>query len=415
MKLVALLVASLLLSSSRAQCASGTYQLKLTTLFTTANFPAAPSDAHLSPLTAFSHTRRFSAFAQYAYATTGVKNVAETGDNSVLLTELKSPLVKDVSAASNIAFAGDSFTVDVKVDCKAPFVSAVTMVAPSPDWILAIFSMDMRGPDGSFVAKREGDLMIYDAGTDSGATLTAPDKPSKPVQNIAPLEAAMFAGKPAASYVLTLKGSKKMPMPKPQMPKGMKLGSKCPSAKYRLIVRNLWMKPRFAAVPTGAALSPLTAASHSRRFSAFTLYGYASPGVQAIAEAGDNSILKEELASPMAMPFVKDVVAADGPTLSGMKTSIDIKVDCMFSIVSFLSMVAPSPDWFVAKANLETFVRGKFVDKLVGPLMVYDAGTDSGRTLMAKDSMTTPRENIAPLLGLPFDGQAVARYTLRKL
>lgn len=415
MKFLALLLCALHLSLSLAQCISGTYELQVTTLFTKANFAFAPQTAHLSPLTAFSHSRRFSAFVLYGYATPGVKLVAETGDNSVLLRELKSPLVNHVSAASSAAFAGDVFTLDVKVDCNAPFVSAVTMIAPSPDWIVAISSMDMRGPDGQFVAKREGDLMVYDAGTDSGATLTAPDKASKPVQNIAPLEGAPFNGRPAASYVLTLKGGKNMAMPRRMMPSGMGSAGKCPTAKYRLTVTNLWMKPRFSVVPDGAALSPLTAASHSRRFSALTLYGYASPGVQAIAEGGDNSVLKEELAMPGARPFVKDVVEAAGPTMPGKKTTIDIEVDCMFSIVSFLSMVAPSPDWFVAKANVETFVKGKFVRKMTGPLAVYDAGTDSGRTLMAKDSKTSPRENIAPLLGKPFGGRAVARYSLMKM
>lgn len=185
-----------------AGCQKATYKLTLTTLFSKDNFPLAPANAHLSPLTSFSHNRRFSAFVLYGYATTGVKNVAETGNNAQLKRELNHPLVKDIATTNNLIFARGSFVVMLDVDCNNPFISAITMIAPSPDWFVAISSLDMRKKSGRFARMRSGQLRVYDAGTDSGRTLSAANSVTKPVENIAPLVGAPFNGKPAATFKL---------------------------------------------------------------------------------------------------------------------------------------------------------------------------------------------------------------------
>lgn len=417
---VLLALLALLPHPSHAQCVPGVYTLTIDYLFVRSKDPSAPLSSHLSPITAFSHSRRFSSFVPYGYATPGVKLVAETGDNSVLQRELRSPLVKTVRTTATAHFDGDPISLEIPVGCNNPFISILSMIAPSPDWIIALFPTDMRGPDGKFLPSLAGDMLAWDAGTDAGATLTAVDKVSNPVQNIAPLVGAPFDGKPVATYTLILKGAPApaapLAAPAPvSVPSPRPAGARCRSARYSLTVRNMWAKPRFNSVPTGAMLSPLTAVSHSRRFSALTLFGYASEGVQLIAETGDNSVLIKELGGPMAKPFVKDVVAADAPTLPNMRTRIVLQVDCMSSVVSFLQMLAPSPDWIIGKANMDTMKNGRFVKKIAGGLKVYDAGTDSGRSLLAKDKKTTPRQNIAPLVGPPFDGKVIARFVLKRL
>lgn len=272
------------------------------------------------------------------------------------------------------------------------------MVAPSPDWFVALPNLDLRGPSGDFVRQADGMLRVYDAGTDSGTTLTADDEVSDPVENIAPLEGAPFEGKPVASYTLTRK-----------LPPG------CEKATYRLRVRNMWEEPMFENVPEGAVFSPVTALSHSRRFSAFTLFGYATSGVQMIAELGDNSAFLEELKSADAALFVRSVAVGEGPISGGGEEDLMLEVDCMHSIASFIAMVAPSPDWIVAVGSLDLMKDGEFVEQVGGGLRVYDAGTDSGKTLTAEDEETSPKENIAPLKGEPFNGRIVGRYEFVKV
>lgn len=271
-------------------------------------------------------------------------------------------------------------------------------MAPSPDWFVAFSSLDLRDTDGSFVSSASGMLRVYDAGTDSGTTLMAENEVSDPVENIAPLEGMPFQEMPVASYMLTRK-----------LPPG------CKKATYRLRVRNMWEEPRFENVPEEAMFSPLTALSHSRRYSPFTLFGYASPGVESIAELGDNSVFLEELKSMDAAPFIKDVATGEGPIPGGEEEILMLEVDCLHSVVSLISMVAPSPDWIVAVGNLDLMRDEEFVERVGGDLMVYDAGTDSGRSLLAEDVDTTPRENIAPLMGEPFNGRAVGSFEFTKM
>lgn len=327
-----------------------------------------------------------------------MQDVAETGNNTILLSELNHPLVSDIATTSTPASTTDKFTVSVTVDCDHPFLSAISMVAPSPDWFVAIPNLDLRGPDGEFVRQADGMLHVYDGGTDAGTTLTAEDKVSDPVQNIAPLQGAPFEGEPLASYTLTRK-----------LPPG------CKKATYNLRVRNMWEEPMFENVPEGAVFSPLTAVSHSRRYSAFTLFGYATPGVQNIAELGDNSVFLEELMSADAAPFIRSVAVGEGPIAGGEEENLMLEVDCMHPTVSFISMVAPSPDWIVAVGSLDLMKDGEFVEQVGGGLRVYDAGTDSGEILTAEDEETSPRENIAPLRGEPFNGRMVGRYELVKM
>lgn len=380
-----------------ASCPTVNYRLTLTSLVSPTLIPSAPDNLFFSPVTAFTHSRRFSSLVRYGYASSAIQLIAEKGDNSELLAELRSdsakPFVKSI-ATSPAVQAGEVVHLDVSVDCHMPFLTAVSMVAPSPDWMIAIANMDLRD-NGVFVPRRDGMLKIYDAGTDSGMTFMAPDSGTDPRENIAPL--LMFDEPYVAKYSI------------------VRVASGCPKATYELSVRNVWTTERFGSVPEGSVLSPLTAVSHTRRFSPFVLYGYATKGVEAIAERGDNSVMLEELRSAAAKPFVKTIAAADGPVKQGETFSVRLEVDCETSRVSFISMVAPSPDWIVAKANMDLFEDGAFVPRRMGVLRVYDAGTDSGETVSAEDEDTKPRENIAPLMGEPFRGRHAAWYVIRKV
>lgn len=140
-----------------------------------------------------------------SYATPGVRDVAEFGDNTVLLRELASPdekpFVNDVQVDDNIPGPGETVSLRLKVTCEEFYVSAITMIAPSPDWIVAISNLSMK-EKGRLVKRRSGSLRVYDAGTDSGETLTASDKVTDPQENIFPFRGKPFMGRTVADYVI---------------------------------------------------------------------------------------------------------------------------------------------------------------------------------------------------------------------
>ena len=81
---------------------------------------------------------------------------------------------------------------------------------------------------------------------------------------------------------------------------------------------------------------------------------------------------------------------------TGTSTITNIAVNSEFPLVSFITMIAPSPDWFVGvhDFNLCNTTTGKWLDSRKRDLPPYDAGTDSDTTFIHSGTPTTPRETI---------------------
>lgn len=71
-------------------------------------------------------------------------------------------------------------------------------------------------------------------------------------------------------------------------------------------------------------------------------------------------------------------------------------------MVTLVTMVAPSPDWFVGIRDLNRFQNGDWISTLSVDLDPYDAGTDSGTTYQSPDRETSPRGTIQRITGEPF-------------
>lgn len=169
-----------------------------------------------SPLTVVSHSNRISILTVRGYASKDVQAIAETGDNAPLLKSvgmlrMKKEGVKGYKAASGGTMPGKSVSVAVNVDCMHPFITGLSMIAPSPDWIVQINNMNMYSRRfRKFRYRRFGFLIAYDAGTDDGREFTPPsdlslDKPTVPQQNIAPLvedETDRLRGRVVGRYMI---------------------------------------------------------------------------------------------------------------------------------------------------------------------------------------------------------------------
>jgi len=62
-----------------------------------------------------------------------------------------------------------------------------------------------------------------------------------------------------------------------------------------------------------------------------------------------------------------------------------------------VSMLAPSPDWFVGVSGLSMRENGAWVPQIVVPLVAYDAGTDSGPTYASPNQESVPHIPIAEI------------------
>src|SRR5438128_6112303 len=72
-----------------------------------------------------------------------------------------------------------------------------------------------------------------------------------------------------------------------------------------------------------------------------------------------------------------------------------------FPLVTLVSMIAPSPDWFVGVDSLSLLADDQWVTNKVVTLYAMDAGTDSGITYESPDQVTMPRGVVTRHSGFP--------------
>jgi hypothetical protein len=80
------------------------------------------------------------------------------------------------------------------------------------------------------------------------------------------------------------------------------------------------------------------------------------------------------------------------PSPGVVEVTFVVSEDC--PAVSVVTMIAPSPDWFVGVSALNLLEDGVWVDKMVVELLPYDAGTDSGVSYTSPNLPTTSPEGI---------------------
>jgi hypothetical protein len=172
-----------------------------------------------------------------------------------------------------------------------------------------------------------------------------------------------------------------------------------PTARYTVTMNIVWTSSTHpGTVPSGAHVSSPVLAVHQTPGAMFVVNGLASPGIEAMAERGATSGLVAELGST---PGVSSVQTRAGVTGSGSR-SFTIDVTQADDLISMVTMLAPSPDWFLGFGDLDLFVGGAWVDTFTFPLANYDAGTDSGSNFTSGDADTQPPLPISGPRDAPF-------------
>ncbi|CRL03842.1 CLUMA_CG016464, isoform A [Clunio marinus] len=173
----------------------------------------------------------------------------------------------------------------------------------------------------------------------------------------------------------------------------------CDEAKYELTFEGLWSRhthPKdFPSNGWLTKFSDVIGASHTTEYR-FWVYGEpSSEGMKEVAEHGSTRQLERELKEESE--HIRTIIKARGisyPNVTG-KTFAVFRVDSKHHLVSLVSMIYPSPDWFVGVSGLELcLANGSWIEQKILNLYPYDAGTDSGPTYISPDQPTIPKEAI---------------------
>lgn len=145
----------------------------------------------------------------------------------------------------------------------------------------------------------------------------------------------------------------------------------------------------------------------------------ASEGIRLMAEQGRTSPLDSEVEAAIAAGHAQRVLVGGAIDRSPDRVILEFEVSRDHSLVTLVSMLAPSPDWFVGVHDLDLIENGDWVREKVVVLQPYDAGTDSGETFSSADLRTVPPEPIHPISTGPLVVGAsvppVGTFTFRRI
>lgn len=176
-----------------------------------------------------------------------------------------------------------------------------------------------------------------------------------------------------------------------------------PVARYRVTFDATWSAATHPdRFPGNPHFSPLVGATHSENVSFWREGDIASDGIESMAERGATTPLDDLIRAAIDAGTAESLLLGDGIPLSPGAVSLELTVSTEYPRVTLVSMIAPSPDWFVGIASVNFLESGDWPDELVFELRPYDAGTDSGAIYTARDRDTEPREPIQRITGAPF-------------
>lgn len=148
------------------------------------------------------------------------------------------------------------------------------------------------------------------------------------------------------------------------------------TATYRITFNARWTSASHpGTTPNNAHFSNPVVAVHSAPGAMFDLDARTSPGVEDMAEFGRTAILLAELRSNGTVS--QALVGAGVPAPAIASRSFEITATQNVDMVSLVTMLAPSSDWFVGLRNFDLF-NGAWVQNTTVDAGNYDAGTSSG-------------------------------------
>ena len=186
------------------------------------------------------------------------------------------------------------------------------------------------------------------------------------------------------------------------------------SATYTVTFQGNWtIASTPGGVVAGAHFTTLIGAIHNDMVIFWESGGTATPGVENVAELGLTGTFKSEInANSNAISVIEKSVSGGG---TGSAT-FDITLTNEHPLVTLLSMIGPSPDWFVGVSGLSLLdTQGQWESLLEVDLFPYDAGTEEGTEFSLNNQATSPQGVIASIKGMgKFSNVRMARLTFTR-
>ncbi|MEQ1907759.1 MAG: spondin domain-containing protein [Vicinamibacterales bacterium] len=175
-----------------------------------------------------------------------------------------------------------------------------------------------------------------------------------------------------------------------------------PTARYHVTFDGTWSASSHPLeFPSSAHFSPLIGATHTAQVGFWHEGGAASDGIIDMAERGLTTRLSNEISAAIAAGTAERLVTGGNIGSSPGSAFADFEISQAQPLVTLVSMIAPSPDWFVGVSGIPLFQNGEWASERRFDLAPWDAGSDGGVTFSSPDLPLTPRPPITRILTAP--------------
>lgn len=151
-----------------------------------------------------------------------------------------------------------------------------------------------------------------------------------------------------------------------------------------------WSTPQFS-VPAGAHVTTLMGMVHSKDTLLWKEGRLATEGLEDVAEVGNITKMNLEIDAIIAKNKALSKFQIAAPLITGTAET-NLLFNTTYPNISFASMIAPSPDWFMGVSSISLFVNNKWLDELNLNVRVYDAGTEDGDIFGYNNPSTSPQQ-----------------------
>lgn len=173
-------------------------------------------------------------------------------------------------------------------------------------------------------------------------------------------------------------------------------------ARYAFQFDNMWSEDTHpGAFPHAAHFSWVGGGTHNDQLSLWRVGEVASPAMVEMAETGETTLLTQRILQAVQAGNAFSVIdqkhwicpqGVDVPACGS--SSFEVEINSDFPLVSAVTMLGPSPDWFVGVSGLSLRESDRWIDEIVVGLYPYDGGTRSANEFKLKGPQNEPPEPI---------------------
>lgn len=194
-----------------------------------------------------------------------------------------------------------------------------------------------------------------------------------------------------------------------------------PTAVYEVTFTSIWSAQNHPhEYPSGLAhLSGLIGTTHNATANFWKSGEAATSGIENMAETGGKSVFTTEINAEIDAGNAQHLLSGGGIGASPGVVKLQFEVSQQYPLITLVSMIAPSPDWFIGISDLSLIENGQWIENLLTPLYAYDAGTDNGTLYTSDNSDTLPKGIIQRIETLPFFANdeilSIGTFTFNKI